>query len=159
MVRVGHARAPSVLLWGFEGISHLVVVVNSAAGTGVRRCLVLSLLSLVGCGPMCGVLFSIHCLRDPRTALAGAAQWTERRLVNQRVIGPIPSRGTGLGCGPGPQWGAREATTHGCFSPSFSLPSPLSKNKVNKVCKKTFLMLEFTAHPSTGVCNTSVYMI
>ena len=28
-----------------------------------------------------------------------------------------------------PVGGAWEATTHGCFFPSFSLPSPLSKNK------------------------------
>ena len=36
-------------------------------------------------------------------ALAGVAQWTERWPVNQRVTGSMPSQGTGLGCGPGPQ--------------------------------------------------------
>ena len=32
-----------------------------------------------------------------------AAQWTERWPANQRVTISIPSRGTCLGCGPGPQ--------------------------------------------------------
>ena len=36
-------------------------------------------------------------------APAGMAQWIEHRLVNQRVSSSIPSRGTCLGCGPGPQ--------------------------------------------------------
>ena len=39
-------------------------------------------------------------------ALAGVAQWIERRPANQRVAGSIPSQGTCLGCGPGPQLGA-----------------------------------------------------
>ena len=38
-------------------------------------------------------------------ALAGVAQWIERRPANQRVAGSIPSQGTCLGCGPAPQWG------------------------------------------------------
>ena len=37
------------------------------------------------------------------SALAGVAQWIEQRPVNQRVISLIPSQGTCLGCGPGPQ--------------------------------------------------------
>ena len=36
-------------------------------------------------------------------ALAGVAQWIECGPVNQRVTGLIPSQGTGLGYGPGPQ--------------------------------------------------------
>ena len=36
-------------------------------------------------------------------ALAGVVQWTECRLVNQRVTCSIPSQGTCLGCEPGPQ--------------------------------------------------------
>ena len=36
-------------------------------------------------------------------ALAGVAQWTECQPANQRVTGSIPSWGTCLGCGPGPQ--------------------------------------------------------
>ena len=35
-----------------------------------------------------------------KKALAGVAQWIERRPVNQRVTGWIPSQGTCLGCGP-----------------------------------------------------------
>ena len=34
-------------------------------------------------------------------ALVGVAQWIEP--VNQRVTSSIPSQGTCLGCGPGPQ--------------------------------------------------------
>ena len=36
-------------------------------------------------------------------ALAGVAQWIECQPVNQRVAGLIPSQGTCLGWGPGPQ--------------------------------------------------------
>ena len=35
--------------------------------------------------------------------LVGMAQWTECWPVNLRVTGSIPSQGTCLGCGPGPQ--------------------------------------------------------
>ena len=38
-------------------------------------------------------------------ALAGVAQWTEHGPVNQRVTGSIPSQGTYLGYGSGPQVG------------------------------------------------------
>ena len=34
-------------------------------------------------------------------ALAGVAQWIERRPVNQTVAGSIPGQGTCLDCGPG----------------------------------------------------------
>ena len=36
-------------------------------------------------------------------ALAGVAHWIELWPENQRVTGSIPSRGTCLGCRPGPQ--------------------------------------------------------
>ena len=36
-------------------------------------------------------------------ALTGVAQWIERQPVNQRVTGLIPSQGTCVGWGPGPQ--------------------------------------------------------
>ena len=36
-------------------------------------------------------------------ALAGVAQWIEHCPLNQMVTGWIPSQGTCLGCGPGPQ--------------------------------------------------------
>ena len=45
-------------------------------------------------------------------ALAGIAQWIECRTVNQRVASSIPSQGTCLGCGPGPQLGARDNQPH-----------------------------------------------
>ena len=35
--------------------------------------------------------------------LAGVAQWTDHRPVNQRVASLIPGEGTCLGCRPGPQ--------------------------------------------------------
>ena len=38
-------------------------------------------------------------------ALAGVSQWIELWPVNQRVTGSIPSQGTRLGYGPGPQFG------------------------------------------------------
>ena len=36
-------------------------------------------------------------------AMAGVPQWIQCRPVNQRVPGSIPSQGSRLGCGPGPQ--------------------------------------------------------
>ena len=42
-------------------------------------------------------------LRNSLGALAGVVQWTECRPTSQRVAGLIPSQGTCLGCGPGPQ--------------------------------------------------------
>ena len=38
--------------------------------------------------------------------MAGVAQWIEPQPANQRFAGLIPSHGTCLGCGPGPQDGA-----------------------------------------------------
>ena len=71
-------------------------------------------------------------------ALAGSAQWIERRPANLKVTGLIPSQGTCLGCEPGPhQEGAHERQpvdesvlcASVFLSFSFSLPSLLSKNK------------------------------
>ena len=42
-------------------------------------------------------------LRMEHSALTGVAQWIECEPVNQRVAGAIPSRGTCLGCRPGPR--------------------------------------------------------
>ena len=62
-------------------------------------------------------------------ALAGVTQRIQCWPANQRVTILIPSQGTCQGCGPGPQLGGTwGTTTHWCFSPSFSFPSPLSKN-------------------------------
>ena len=49
--------------------------------------------------------------------------------MNQRITSSIPSQGTGLGCRPGVQFGARERQPHVDVSLPFSLPSLLSKNK------------------------------
>ena len=65
------------------------------------------------------------------------AQWIEHQPVNQKVAGLIPCQSTCLGCGPGPWLGAWERQTINVsptlmfLSPSFSLPSPLSKRKKN----------------------------
>ena len=64
--------------------------------------------------------------KNSTSALAGVAQWTECWLANQRVTGSIPSQGTCLGYGPGPH-------ILMFLSLPFSLPSPLSKNKINKI--------------------------
>ena len=48
-------------------------------------------------------------------------EWIECQPVNQSVASSIPSQGTCLGCGArSPVSGTWEATTHWCFSPSFS---------------------------------------
>ena len=61
-------------------------------------------------------------------ALAGVAQWTEHRPVNQRVASSIPGQGTCLGCGPRsnlPMF--PRISMFLCLS--FFLPSILSKSK------------------------------
>ena len=45
-------------------------------------------------------------------ALTGMAQWTKCLPMNQRVAGSIPSQGTCLGFGPGPQWRPYERQPH-----------------------------------------------
>ena len=42
-------------------------------------------------------------VKQYKCALAGVGQWIECWPVNQRLTGLIPSQGTPLGCGPGPQ--------------------------------------------------------
>ena len=64
-----------------------------------------------------------------QAALAGVAPWIEHWPANQRVASLIPSQGTGLVCGPGPQLGACERQPHTDVSLPFSHPFPLSKNK------------------------------
>ena len=50
----------------------------------------------------------MHLKKTYQIALAGVAQWTECQPVNQKVASSIPSQGTCLGCGPGPQLRAFE---------------------------------------------------
>ena len=61
--------------------------------------------------------------------LAGVAQCTEHQPVNQRVGSLIPSQGTCLGCGPGPQYGVHDRQPHTDISLSPSLPLCLKINK------------------------------
>ena len=66
-------------------------------------------------------------------ALAGVAQWIERGPVNPRVTGLIPSRGSCLGCRPGPQQGVCEEQPHIDVSlPPFLLPFPSLKINIKK---------------------------
>ena len=67
-------------------------------------------------------------------ALAGVAQWNERRPWNQRVLSSIPSPGTCLHCGPGSQQRACERQPHMDVSPSLSPSLPLCL-KLNKIFK------------------------
>ena len=54
--------------------------------------------------------------------LAGVAQWIERQPANQKVTGSIPSQGTCLGFGPGPQYGEiQEAANRRISHPSMFL--------------------------------------
>ena len=66
------------------------------------------------------VLFKKMC----GSALAGGAQWIES--VNQRVADWIPSQGTCLGCGPGPQLGSTRGN-HTLMFLSFCSSLPFSK--------------------------------
>ena len=73
-------------------------------------------------------------LKNPHWDLAGVFQWIERQPANQRVAGSIPSQGTYLGCGLGPQWGARERQSHTDVSlPLFLLL--FSSLKINNLFK------------------------
>ena len=60
--------------------------------------------------------------KEPDSALAGVAQWIELQTANQRVAGLIPSQGTCLGCGPGPQEGAPKRQPHIDVSLPLFLP-------------------------------------
>ena len=67
-----------------------------------------------------------------KLALAGVAQWIECQPMNQRVPGSIPSQGTCLGCGPGPQWGGYVRGNHTLMFLSLSSSLALSL-KINKI--------------------------
>ena len=72
----------------------------------------------------------LYALKVLNEALAGVAQWIECRPANQRVASSIPSQGTCLGCGPGPQWRPCKRQPHTDVSlPLFLPPFLLSKNK------------------------------
>ena len=77
-------------------------------------------------------------------SLATIAQWIEHGPAKQRVAGSIPSQGTCLGWGQLPRTGcARGNHTLVFLILFFSFPSPLSKNKINKILniqKKSFVL-------------------
>ena len=74
-------------------------------------------------------------LRKFSPALAGVAQWTEQQTVKQRVASSIPSQGTCLGCGPGPQQGVCERQPH--IDVSLPLSPFFSPSlKINQVFKR-----------------------
>ena len=64
-------------------------------------------------------------------ALAGVAQWIERRPANQRVTSLIPIHSTCLDCTLGPQLGAQERQPHMDVSLPLFLP-PFPSLKINK---------------------------
>ena len=66
-------------------------------------------------------------LKVRKRCLPGVAQWIECWPVNQKVTISIPSQGTCLCCGPGPQFRVCERQPH----IDVSLPLPLSL-KVSK---------------------------
>ena len=60
----------------------------------------------------------------------GVVQWIEHGPANGKVASLVPDRGSCLGCGPGLQLGAyKKQLIDVSLSLSFSLLSPLSKNK------------------------------
>ena len=74
------------------------------------------------------------------------AQWTERRSVNKRVAGSIPSQGTWPGLlARSLVGGMQEATTHWCFSPSLSS----SLSLINKIFLKIKIKNWGTPHNLT----------
>ena len=81
-----------------------------------------------------------HKRNKVRKAPTGVAQWIECRPANQSVASSIPSQGTWLGCGPGPQSGVheRQPCTDVSLSPlSPSLPLSLTLNKIFKNKRNT----------------------
>ena len=74
-------------------------------------------------------------LKIKRQALAGVAQWIERGLRSKGSRVDWQSGHMPRFRARSPVRGVQEVTTHWCFSPSFSFPSPLSKCKINKILK------------------------
>ena len=94
-----------------------------------------------------------------KIALTGVVQWVECHPENQKIASSIPSQNTCLGCRPGPQLEACErqpidvSHTHHCFFHSFSLPSPLSKNKYVKSFLKKENVLKLTLLMVMCICE------
>ena len=96
----------------------------------------------MGCTVICAGLFCL-CHWKKQLALASVAQWIEHRPVSQKVAGSILVRAHAWAVGQVPS-GGRVRVNHTLMflSLSFSLPSPLFKNKLknkfkNKVIPRT----------------------
>ena len=75
--------------------------------------------------------------------LTGVAQWIGHAPSNQNVAGSIPSQGTCLGGRGPPVCGCARGNQPMFLSLSFSLPSPLSKNKF-KIFSKIEILVSFS---------------
>ena len=80
-----------------------------------------------------GLLSFSRFFKNAEVAQTGVPQWVRHHPANLKVAGSIPSRGTCLGCEPGPWLGACErqplCVSYIDVSPPLSLPSSFSKNK------------------------------
>ena len=80
------------------------------------------------------VIFSKHALKEASWALAGIAQWTERRLRTKGLLVQFPVGAYTWVVGQVPQVGAHERQPHTDISlPLFLLPFP--SLKINKLFK------------------------
>ena len=92
------------------------------------------------------------------------AQWIECQPSNWKVASSIPSQGTCLGCGPGPQLGAWErqwvSLAHWCLSPALSPSLPKeSERNINVWGKHRWLPLTCTPtrdRPTTAACGLTM---
>ena len=83
--------------------------------------------------------------------LAGVAQWIECQPENQRAACLVPSHGTCRVSGQVPSRGRpRGNRTLMFLSLSFSLPFPLSKNKINKIFFIFFKCVDFREREARG---------
>ena len=72
-----------------------------------------------------------HSLKNKKSSPGWCTSVSWTQAGNQRVASSIPSQGTCLGCGPGPQWAPPERQPHIDVSLPLFLP-PLPSLKINK---------------------------
>ena len=73
----------------------------------------------------------VHCWWECKLvqpALAAVAQLVGCHPVKQKFASSIPSQGTYLGCGPGPQLGCEQEATNKCFSLTLMFPNQSIKD-------------------------------
>ena len=92
---------------GYIDVAQLVLIILTIAGLFPDRLVYPKLIEVDTCkleGGSCCIWGCVCVLvKWTLSALAGVVQWIEHRPVNQRVTSSIPSQGTCLDCGPGPQ--------------------------------------------------------